>query len=1750
VRPSCRGGRKVNTAQKTLRRRPGATAISHTRRPPMEADGEPQESQGPAETSRVERDRGGFVSTLWLSLFDLRSFGSLALRASSKCSARVFALAVIAAIAAVGCSDDKKDGGLAVVVESDLSMPKDIDRIRFEVTQGKTLRTEDHLLGSGRLLMPAEFRLKPIGNSNPVVIRAIGYKAGVARIERSVVTSIPSDFLAMVRLPLTYLCAGTARDDDTSTCGDEQTCKVGLCESAVVNVSTLPEYMPGPWSGAESGKRDPSINDCFDVLTCFTKAFRVDVDKETCTFPIDNDDPNNISVGIKLPQGSDGICGGGTGACWIALDRGPEGWTNDGTIFMLPPALCRDSSDGSKLVIVASNMCGGKTLSTPSCGDWSSATHPSDTSESIGMMDDSVIETPGDPVGQSCAGLSFQPCGDCGQQRRTCKNGNWSEWGECLGQGVCTPNASENCGSDGMRVCLSTCDWGDCTGQTCAGMAVEACGNCGTRRRACTNGEWSEWDECENSGQCAPGTTQGCGVDGTQACMGNCQWGVCGTEVCDGAPQQACGNCGTQSRTCDEATVQWSAFAACGQEGMCEANATRVCGLRGMQTCGGNCQWDAACAGQVCEGPASQPCGMCGIQARTCDSTTGVWSGWAACSNEGQCAPGSTQACGVGGMQTCLASCMWNEECTGQLCAGEMTRSCGFCGSESRDCDGLTALWTPFSACLNQGPCNPGSTRRCGSGGTQTCAATCQWPTACTGQACTGESTQACGRCGTQSRTCDGSTGEWSVWGTCTGQGQCTPGQIDSCDALTTRTCGANCVFGACDQCVSTAAECDDQCVNLQTDSANCGACNTDCGGRPCEGGECQCESGTHDCNGTCRRNDDVNWCGNGTDANPGCTPCALPSGAPMGAIPTCPGGVCGSTCPPGTITCGTGGNLTCTANNTTSNCGACGNACTPGESCQNGQCTCPGGGRLNTVENCRTCGDVCTAPAGSAPRCRDRACDFTCNAGLTRCGDRCVGNDDETACGESCDVCTGNEQCLNGACTVVCTGQTHKCGNECIANTDPTQCGPNCTPCPAPANGAATCNANACDFTCADGRFKCATGNRCGASDDEAACGPSCTACTGGSQCVNGSCQVVCDPQQHKCGDACVSNTDPNQCGSSCTDCPAPANGAAICEDNACDFTCAGGRFKCATGTRCGASDDNSACGASCTVCMGGTQCMNGSCQVVCSAQQHKCGDVCVNNTDANNCGPECIDCPAPPGGTAACVDATCVQMCPSGGATGTDTNCSRCGDICSGGETCNGGACSCAGGGQTGTNADCARCGDTCGNDSQCVNGACTLMCTGNTHACDGACVSNGDANNCGPNCTDCPDPTNGTATCTNNACDFTCPQGRFKCDSGNRCGSNDDESACGDSCTMCPTGSQCVNGACSLVCTGNTHACDGVCVQNSDANNCGPSCVDCPDPTNGTATCANNACDFTCTGGRFKCASGNRCGANDDDDACGASCTACTGGAQCVNGSCGVVCTGQTHECDGQCVSNREVANCGTTSCNACPVPANGSATCDGTSCGIQCNDNAHECSNGTCASDSDVNRCTDSCTPCEDRPGSTVSCSNNTCVYEVIETPPGGSGGGLGEGGAGESGAGAGGAGSGGAGEGGAGAGGAGAGGAGSGGGDEEDEEAGSGGAGQSGTGAGGAGTGGNDDELEAGSGGVRQGGAGAGGAGTGGNDDEELEAGSGVAGQSGAGAGGAGDNGGDEEGETAGSGGAGQGGDGGGSAQSGGEAEAS
>ena len=135
---------------------------------------------------------------------------------------------------------------------------------------------------------------------------------------------------------------------------------------------------------------------------------------------------------------------------------------------------------------------------------------------------------------------------------------------------------------------------------------------------------------------------------------------------------------------------------------------------------------------KTCEGPSTEACGCNkgGNRTRTCDTTTGTWSAWSACSIADSC------------------------ECKGTQPAS--SQSCNTCGTQTRPitCNSATGEWVPgeWGACdktvaeCNSGECTNGDTK-----------------------------TEACGNCGTQEITCI--NGRW-IEGICQNQGECKAGTM------------------------------------------------------------------------------------------------------------------------------------------------------------------------------------------------------------------------------------------------------------------------------------------------------------------------------------------------------------------------------------------------------------------------------------------------------------------------------------------------------------------------------------------------------------------------------------------------------------------------------------------------------------------------------------------------------------------------------------------------------------------------------------------------------------------------------------------------------------------------------------------------------------------------------------------------------------------------------------------------------------
>lgn len=146
-------------------------------------------------------------------------------------------------------------------------------------------------------------------------------------------------------------------------------------------------------------------------------------------------------------------------------------------------------------------------------------------------------------------------------------------------------------------------------------------------------------------------------------------------------------------------------------------------------------------------------------------------------------------------------------------------------------------------------------------------------------------------------------------------------------------------------ECSAGLTRCGLDCVDLTSESGNCGACGIACGeAQTCVNSACQCREGSTACNGQCAvlASDPRNCgaCGN-----------ACPSGQ------VCEAGACKVSCSVGSTVCG---GACVNLQTDAGHCGACGTACTDSRSCHAGVCT------YDVVAACFNSGQVVGLQAGA----------------------------------------------------------------------------------------------------------------------------------------------------------------------------------------------------------------------------------------------------------------------------------------------------------------------------------------------------------------------------------------------------------------------------------------------------------------------------------------------------------------------------------------------------------------------------------------------------------------------------------------------------------------------------------------------------------------------------------------------------------------------------------------------------------------
>jgi hypothetical protein len=614
---------------------------------------------------------------------------------------------------------------------------------------------------------------------------------------------------------------------------------------------------------------------------------------------------------------------------------------------------------------------------------------------------------------------------------------------------------------------------------------------------------------------------------------------------------------------------------------------------------------------------------------------------------------------------------------------------------------------------------------------------------------------------------------------------------------------------------------------------------------------------------------------------------------------------------------------------------------------------------------------------------------------------------------------CTTGDQCDNGFCAGTPSGCDCNSDVDCIVLDDGNPC-----------NGTLVCNKEQAPYKCVIDPVSIPDCKLPPGND------PTCAK----SQCnpQTGMCDTVSANEGMVCNDNSLCTVNEICSGGACIGQPKDCTDANGCTDDTCDSV-----LGCQHTYNIDPCDD----GNQCTIgdaCQGGT-CVGGG-PLPCNDSNACTNDTCVpgegcvySNSvalcdDANACttGDACVDGACAGTGQLSCDDDNmCTNdLCdPSSGCkyTYNEAPCND-GNLCTGGDVCQGGTC--VGTVQSNCNDFNPCTTDSCDKEVGCVHSLNSLQCNDNN-----ACTKNDTCGNglCQGEAVSCDDG-NG---CTSDACDqesgCTYAPTAGPCDDGNPCTLNDqcqagqcksgDEINCDDDnpCTQ----DVCINGGCNHAslnnvgcddgneCTSNDACVNGICVGEGNESCCLKD-ADCDD---GNA-CTKDICVLETGQCTAQTAPMNNLSCNSDSNGC-------TNGDYCQNGTCmvgsDVDCSGfdeeckiasctstgiQTYKCD--LISKQDETPCEDGLFCTTNDKCNAVGTCIGGET-LDCSQAGGGCINGACneetdqcegdpaidgtACNADDNGCTvgDSCQGGNCEPGISADCSwlNSACIVGVCE-----------------------------------------------------------------------------------------------------------------------------------------------------------------
>ncbi len=310
--------------------------------------------------------------------------------------------AAACAFAAPSCSAPSK-GALILAISTDMQAPKDIDVVSVYITTDGAPKFDylGRVRPDGTVSLPSTLAIvEPEALNAQIRVRVIAFQTQTtgdanARILRDVITTVPHERTALLRMPLNFLDDGSgtgtlptnyvplgpggAPEGDThfdvesivSKCNFElgETSVNGVCTSDLVDSSQLPAYDPGEVFPDGGLQANGTPTTCFDVESCFAGATPVmGLDLTTCSFALPGDSGPASSLNLALVTPDTGACIS-PGQCFVPLANDPsEGWSvTGGTVRMVPGVCARLQSQSDTQLYMAEGACPSEQLSNPVC---------------------------------------------------------------------------------------------------------------------------------------------------------------------------------------------------------------------------------------------------------------------------------------------------------------------------------------------------------------------------------------------------------------------------------------------------------------------------------------------------------------------------------------------------------------------------------------------------------------------------------------------------------------------------------------------------------------------------------------------------------------------------------------------------------------------------------------------------------------------------------------------------------------------------------------------------------------------------------------------------------------------------------------------------------------------------------------------------------------------------------------------------------------------------------------------------------------------------------------------------------------------------------------------------------------------------------------------------------------------------------------------------------------------------------------